>query len=686
MNASHEFLRSLALVFSVAAATTLVSKRLKLPLVFGYILAGMIIGPHLPIPLVAEPQVVHSLAELGIIFLLFSLGLEFSIPKLARLAGSAGLIAVIEASIMFALGMTAARLLGWSPIESVFAGGITAISSTAIIVKTFTERGLMRTKLAELVVGILIFEDVVAILLLVVLTALGTQGSVTPFDIARTGAGVSLFVAGALLLGLALLPRIVRWMQPAANPELAIVFLIGVCFFFSQAAGFFGYSLALGAFLGGIVLSGAVEPALVHRYVDPVKNMFGAVFFVAVGMLVDPVRIAANWPAVVALLGVVLAGKFVAVSAGAVLAGNDSATALRAGFSMAQIGEFSFVIASLGVTLNVVRPDVFAVAVAVSALTTLSTPLFVKHAGRLADGVDRHLPKRMQTAVALYAAWRARLQGHTVTPAERTRVRRLARGLGADVAALIGLNVALALVAPSLARAVTEVLAVSLVAADWGVSLAWLAAMAPFLYGILRLARALGMEYAAQLWPVREAGALDLSNAPRTTLAVLLQLLFTALSATVVIAVTAPFLPEWESVFILVILLLPMLHSAWVTTGNLDGHVRASSQLVGEALAHLPIAGAGNPRNAVMDEIISGFGSIDIVALAATDFAVGKSLTELNLRGRTNATVVSLQRGDQKLMPDAATRLAAGDRLALAGSPETTQRAERLLRSGVSDD
>lgn len=684
METSHEFLTSLAVVFSVAAATTLVSKRLRLPLVFGYIMAGMIVGPYIPVPLMASQNVVQTLAELGLILIMFSLGLEFSIAKLVRLAGSAGIIALLQCSVMFLLGMAAARAFGWSTTESIFTGALIAISSTAIIVKAFEDQRLSGTRLADLVVGILIYEDVIAILLLVVLTALGRQGEIEARVVAETGAGVLLFVAVSLAAGMALLPRLVRWIKPRENPELAVVFLIGVCFFFAVSADYFGYSIALGAFLGGAVLAGAVHDDLLHRMLEPIKNMFGAVFFVAVGMLVNPALMAENWAIIAVLLAVVVAGKIVSVSVGGVLTGIDSGTALRAGLSLAQIGEFSFVIAALGVELGVARPSLYAVAVAVSALTTLSTPSMVKYSERLAASVDRRLPHRLQTSLALYAAWFTRLRAHRADHAERSRLRKLARNLAIDVAALIVLEFSLALLAQDVTSALSAHLGLSVRAAKWAVSVLWLAAIAPFLYGILRIGGAMGGEYARRLWPEHAPGELDLSNAPRSALTTMVQLSFTLLSATVAVAVSAPILPEWESVFILLVLIVPMLYRAWKTAGNLQGHVRASAQLVTDALSRNAAPGTSEtPQDRVMAEIIAGLGGIKVVTLGEHDFAAGKSLGILNLRGATCATVISIQRpGAASVIPTGNGSLMPGDRIALAGSPESTEMAERLLHTG----
>src|SRR5207237_256041 len=316
---SHAFLQNLAVVLCVAALATVVFQRLRQPVVFGYLLAGLIIGPHMPIPLVANPQMVRALSELGVILLMFSLGLEFSIRKLVQVSQKAGAVALFECSVMISVGYLVGQMLGFSRIESIFAGAIVGISSTTIIVKAFEEQKV-KGRVTELVFGILIIEDLIAIFLLTVLTTIAQSGAVSASELGLTAVRLAMFLAPLIGFGILTVPRAIRAVQRLGRPETTLVASIGICFAAALLALSFGYSVALGAFL----------------------------------------------------------------------AGHGRRTAMKAGMSLAQIGEFSFIIASVGVASSVIGGWIYPVAIAVSAITTLTTPL-LDQALEQSHGVDRSL-------------------------------------------------------------------------------------------------------------------------------------------------------------------------------------------------------------------------------------------------------------------------------------------------------
>src|SRR6266550_2251939 len=401
MQDAHAFLTSLTVVLAVAAVTTVVFQRLRQPVVLGYIIAGLIVGPHVPIPLVADPNVVQTLSELGVILLMFSLGLEFSLRKLMAVGPTAGLTALLQSSLMVWLGFTIGRLFGWTTLESLFAGAVIAISSTTIIAKAFEEQGI-RGKLRELVVGVLIVEDLIAVLLMAVLTAIASGSGLAAGPLAATIGRLAAFLVGLVGIGLLLVPRAIRAISRLHRRETTLVASIGICFTIALLAQAFGYSVALGAFLAGSLVAESGEEKQIERLVEPVRDIFGAVFFVSVGMLIDPALVARHWPAVVVLTAAVVIGKVVGVSLGAFLTGSGMRTSVQAGLSLAQIGEFSFIIAGLGLALHATREFLYPVAVAVSALTTLLTPWMIRASEPIAAWVDRKLPRPLQTFAALY--------------------------------------------------------------------------------------------------------------------------------------------------------------------------------------------------------------------------------------------------------------------------------------------
>ncbi len=358
---SHAFLQNLAVVLCVAAVATVVFQRLRQPVVFGYLLAGLIVGPYLPVPLVADPQTVRALSELGVILLMFSLGLEFSIRKLVQVSQKAGAVALFESSVMVSVGYLVGQMLGFTRMESIFA--------------------------------------VIAIFLLTILTTIARSGTVSPGDLAITAVRLAMFLAGLIGFGILTVPRAIRAVQRLGKPETTLVASIGICFAAALLALSFGYSVALGAFIAGSLVAESGHEVEIENLVRPVRDMFAAIFFVSVGMMIDPTALTEHWTAVLALTLAVIIGKVLAVTVGAFLAGHGRRTAMKAGMSLAQIGEFSFIIASVGVASGVIGAWMYPVAIAVSAITILTTPLLIKLSNRGAASIDHCQTARRRRSI-----------------------------------------------------------------------------------------------------------------------------------------------------------------------------------------------------------------------------------------------------------------------------------------------
>lgn len=400
------FLKDLAIIMMVAGVITLLFHRFKQPVVLGYVLAGMIVGPYTPpVPLVTDRATIETLAELGVVFLLFSLGLEFSLGKLKQVGAAALVAAPLEIALMMALGWQAGHWLGWSDLESLFLAAMVAISSTTIIVKALDELGLKRQRFAQVIFGMLIVEDILAIAIIAVLSGLNGQGEVTLGAAALTLGKLVIFLVVALLGGLLLVPRLLAGVARYQSREMLLVSVLGLCFGFCLLVVELGYSMALGAFLMGAIMAESRQIAEIEHLIEPLRDMFCAIFFVAVGMLVDPAVVIAWWQPILVITAVVVLGKAVSVSLGGLIAGQDGHTALRVGMGMAQIGEFSFIIATLGLTLGAIRPELYPIVVAVSVLTTLLTPSLVRAANPLADAVRDRMPLRLRAGLKAYADW-----------------------------------------------------------------------------------------------------------------------------------------------------------------------------------------------------------------------------------------------------------------------------------------
>jgi CPA2 family monovalent cation:H+ antiporter-2 len=672
MVSPHDFLSALTVVLCVAAVTTVTCQKLKLPVVLGYVIAGLIIGPHVPVPLVADTSLVTAISELGVILVMFSLGLEFSLSQLKRVGPTSGLTAIIETGIMFSLGFAVGRLLGWTTIESIFTGALVAISSTTIIVKTFDEQGVAG-RLRELVVGVLIVEDLVAILLLATLTAISSGAGLSASALVGTLGRLAAFLAVLVGVGLLVVPRVARAVLKLGRPETTLVASVGFCFSIALLAQHFGYSVALGAFIAGSLVAESGEGKTIEHLVQPLRDLFAAIFFVSVGMLIDPAQVAAHWGAAVVLFFVVIIGKVFSVSLGSFLTGSGTRASVQAGMSLAQIGEFSFIIAALGKTLGATGDFLFPVAAAVSVVTSLSTGWMVKASGPVASFIDRKLPRPVQTFTTLYASWVEQLREAPAKP--EGGPRRKVRSLIID-AVLFTVVVVVAVLSRR-----TEV------TADFPLIIvvpAAVMAALPFLVGIVRMSLRLAAELAEGALPRRSDGKVDLAAAPRRVLLVTFQLVIVLALGIPMVVVLQPLLPSVPVALVLLLVLAGLGLAFWRSATNLEGHVRAGVEIISEALMSHSRGGKTQPPEQAVEEVgklLPGLGlsAPSVVELAADSPAVGKTLAELNLRGVTGATVLAITRGQTGIIATATETLQKEDRLALAGSREAIDAARLVL-------
>ena len=682
MPESHEFLTNLALVLCVAALTSLVFQRLRQPVVFGYLVAGMIIGPNIPVPLVADQPMVRTLAELGVILLMFSIGLEFSMRKLLKVGGAAAIAAITETSVMMGLGFLAGRLLGFTELESMFLAAMVAISSTTIIAKAFAEQGI-RGRVADIVLGILIVEDLIAILLIAILTAVGVGEGLSPREILSTTLRLALFLVGLVGIGLMIVPRLIRAAVRSERAETILVSSVGVCFAASLLALSLGYSVALGAFIAGALVAESGQEKAVEQLVRPVRDLFVAIFFVAVGMLLDPAVLLEYWWMIAALVVMVIVGKVLAVSSGVFLTGAGLRPAVQAGMSLAQIGEFSFIIASVGLATASTREFLYPVAVAVSAVTTLTTPLLIRSAPRVAKVVDAHLPGPLQTFVALYGSWIESLRAAPIHHGGRSRIRRLVQVIAIDTILLAMLFIGVSVEFPRLVTVLDETAGLSFEAARVVVFAIAATVAAPLLIYLVRSTHLLGLAIAVQALPTPEEKKVDMARAPRRALEVTLQfgLLFAVIA--LLMAVTQPFAPRIPGVGVIFGAGILLVLAIWRSAKNLQGHAIAGGEVIAAALSRRMAEGSqGNVDDAMqrMHEMLPGLGEPVAMTVAGSSQAAGHTLAELDMRGVTGATVLALLRGDERLIsPRGDTRLEQGDVIAVAGTHDAVAGARAMV-------
>jgi len=689
MHDAHDFLQNLALVLCVAAVTTVLFQRLRQPVVFGYLLAGMIVGPHIPIPLVADEEMIRTLSELGVILLLFSLGLEFSLRKLLQIGPTAGLVAVAQSSGMVWLGYVLGQLFGWTTLESVYAGAIIAISSTTIIAKAFEEQRV-KGKFTDIVLGVLIIEDIIGIFLIAILTTVSSGTAVSPASLAITGARLATFLVGLVGVGLLLIPRITRAVVRMGRPETTLVASIGICFAAALLALSFGYSVALGAFIAGSLVAESGEEKVVEHLVQPVRDMFAAIFFISVGMLIDPAILLEHWGAVVAFSVVVIVGKVVFVSISSFLTGYSPRTSVQAGMSLAQIGEFSFIIAAVGLSSGATRDFLYPIAVAVSGITTLTTPWLIRAAGPAAKWVDRKLPAPLQTYVALYGSWIERMR-RSPAGAERSATRRLVRLLLIDAVLIAAVVIGTALEASRAAAMLGELGLSEVVARSLVVAAAAVLGV-PLVIGLVRTARRLGLELALKALPASENGKVDFAASPRSALVVTLQLAILAAVGIPLIAISLPFLPSYRYALIPLVLVAVPAIVFWRSTMNLQGHAKAGAEVIAMKLGEQmsgPTEARDHELSHDMDRVraaLPGLGEPVSLRVPATSPAAERTLAELNLRGQTGATVLAILRhGEQVLVPSGHERVRAGDVLAVAGTEDAVAAAKDVLAERTRD-
>lgn len=404
-----EIIKDLCFILAVAGLVTLVCKFLRQPVVLGYLIAGFLVSPHVPfLPTVSDTESVKVWAEIGVIFLLFGLGLEFSFKKLAQVGRSASITAVFEVVFMLALGFATGRALGFSEMDSLFLGGILSVSSTTIIVRAFSELGLRGRRFVSLVFGVLIVEDLVAILLLVLLSTIAVTKSLSGAALALSGLRLGFFLAVWFAVGIYAVPIFITKIRRHLSDETTLIVSLGLCLSMVLLATEAGFSPALGAFVMGSILAETSEVKRIEHLLSPVRDLFGAIFFVSVGMLIDPAVLSEHFGTILLLSVVTIVGKLFSTAAGALLSGEPLKTSVQAGMSLAQIGEFSFIIATLGLSLKVTGDFLYPIAVSVSALTTFTTPYLIKFSGPAADRITAWLPEKFKLGLLRYQSSMAR--------------------------------------------------------------------------------------------------------------------------------------------------------------------------------------------------------------------------------------------------------------------------------------
>ncbi|MCG3146856.1 MAG: Glutathione-regulated potassium-efflux system protein KefB [Verrucomicrobiae bacterium] len=673
---SNTFLQDLAVVMMVAGLVTVILHQFKQPVVLGYILAGLIIGPHTPpFALIHDQNSIRTLADLGVILLMFTLGLQFNLRTLRNLGATAFVAASIEILTMVWLGYQIGRLFGWSKMDALFLGAMLCITSTTIIIKTFGELGLLKEPFAKMVTGISLMEDMIGITLTAVLSGIAMTGTLELHAVGQTAGKAVIFLSTVLVVGLLFVPPLFRYIARFKSAETLLVVALGLCFGTSLLALNLGFSIALGAFLIGVIIGEARESGQLNVLMEPLRDMFIAVFFVSVGLMINPRLLLDYLVPTLVVSAAVIAGKMLSFTFGTLAAGNSLRNSLRVGTSLLPIGELSLIIAALGVSLNVTSDFLYPIAVCVSAITMLATPYLIRHSDSLINWVERILPARVTDYLELYGRWTQRLAAGQSSNLARQLARKWVWQMGLNIALVTGLF----LVATALADRVTSwwPSAPTWIGGARGVMWIGIGLLAlPCLIATVRKLQALAMLLAEI--SVTPALAGKNTTAIRGLITNVVLIAGTAVLVLWLLVVSAPILPPWP--WLLVPLAIVALLTVVFWRRFIQIHAKAQFSLR-ETLAQSPALPeeTAQPLSTILQNA-----QLEVSVIADGSRSVGRLIRELELRTTTGASIVAIERAGTNLVnPGPDEELRAGDRLFLLGTRDQIAQARAVLQTRV---
>lgn len=656
----------LALILISASIITLLFKWLKQPLVLGYIVAGLLAGPYVHIfPTVGDIANINIWAEIGVVFLLFALGLEFSFKKLINVGSTAFITATTEVISMLLIGYMVGYLLGWGTMNSIFLGGMLSMSSTTIIIKAFDDLGLRSQRFTGIVFGTLVVEDLIAILMMVLLSTMAVSKDFVGEELLVSVFKVVFFLILWFLIGIFILPAFLKKAKKLMNNETLLIVSLGLCLGMVVLATYTGFSAALGAFIMGSILAETVEAEHIEHIIQPVKDLFGAIFFVSVGMLVNPaVLVEYAWPVIIITL-VTIIGKAIFSSLGVLLSGESLNISIKSGFSLAQIGEFAFIIAGLGVSLKVLDPFISPIIVAVSVITTFTTPYFIRLANPFAEWLYKVLPPKVQEMLARYAS------GKKTVNHDSDWKKLLKNIVGRVIIYSVLLTAIWLLSVKTLYPAVSELFTPVTIWVNLAMCLATLLLMTPFLWALISNKYNSSAIF-LKLWEDENYNhgrlvALVLfrvSVAIFFISAVVISYFHLNIGIGVVIAVA-------------VVALILILREDLTQYSRLETHFLTNLNLREEvAKKHHPLKTSFNSEFNNKD--------IELTSVLVSPYSrhIGKSLGELSFRQKFGVNVVAIVRGDLKIyIPKSSERIYPQDKLAVVGTDRQLQKFRDEIES-----
>lgn len=635
----ESLISDLAFILLLGAVVTVLFKWMKQPVVLGYIVAGFLASPHFTyLPSVTTESNIDFWAQIGIVVLLFSLGLEFSFKKLVNSGGSAIVTALIIVAGMMLVGFTVGHILHFNNINSLFLGGMLSMSSTTIIIKAFTDMGLRQQKFASLVLAVLIVEDLFAVVMMVVLSSIAINNSVEGSEMLMSVGKLLFFLIIWFLIGVYFLPTMLDRWRRFLNSETLLIVSMGLCLGMAVFSVYCGFSLALGAFVMGSILAGTSYAESIEQVVTPVKDLFGSVFFISVGMMVQPAILVEYWLPILILSAVVIVGMIIFGTFGMLVTGQTLKIAIRSGFSLTQIGEFAFIIATLGMSLHVLEPTLYPIVVAVSVITTFTTPYFIKMSAPASEFVERHLPARLNFLIDRYHQ-----EGEKEQASGKMWARVLRRHLWRTIVysiILLAINIVITgYVQPRLTELWPQ----------WGSLLsvaATLIAMSPFLIALVSPVSAPGGK--------KESG----HNIPRIVVMIFRSMIALAFVVNVVGRAYSARIGLYAAVAI--VLLIGLLFYR-----RLNAHMHRIEEKFFDNLNERELRRSGK-NNRVVNDLHLAYMTVG----SACPF-VGQRLMDSNLRRQYGVNVVSIQRDHSTIpIPDGRQRIFPGDVLGIIGTDE----------------
>lgn len=685
-----DFIQDLALILISAGIFTILFKWLKQPVVLGYILAGFMAGPHLErllekivyelfgnhgdniicylekLPSVTDMANISTWAEIGVIFLLFALGLEFSFKKLLNVGGTASIATLINMGSMIVIGYGLGKLLGWGDMDSIFLGGMLSMSSTTIIIKAFSDMNLQKTKFANIVFGMLIVEDLAAIIMMVLLSTIAVSQQVEGRELFYSILKLLFFMFMWFIVGIYLIPTLFKKLKKYLNDEMLLIISVGLCLGMVLFASSVGFSAALGAFIMGSILAETIESKHIEHLIEPLKNLFGAVFFVSVGMMIDPLIIWEYGSIVLLMTLVVLIGRVIFASLGVIASGQGLKVAIQSGFSLAQIGEFSFIIATLGMSLGVISDVLYPIIVAVSVITTFTTPYFIKISPSVSNYIEKHIPSKWNKLISGYASSDFKVVN------KQNDWEKLLKNILQQVIVYFALSVAIMLICntvitPFITGNITSV---------WGALLSaviTLIAMAPFMRAMI-MKKNTSQEF-KNLW--------NDSHFNRGALISLIVLRI-ALAVMLVSIVLFPLFSIANTILLLIAfaVTLSMILS--------QGLKKSSKKIEAHFLKNLTQKQRYEEKKAAIPSIVTNDMRakdihIEEYEISPNSPIIGKSLLELQFKQKTGVSVITILRGNRKInIPNANEHIYPYDKLIVSGCDEELQKLTASIENRKS--